>query len=39
MYLAGAALLGLWAFPMFWLVNTESRSDHLALFIGQMFLA
>ena len=39
-YLAGAALLGLWAFPMFWLVNTESPFlITLALFIGQMFLA
>src|ERR687896_2698975 len=39
-YLAGAALLGLWAFPMFWLVNTERAFlITLALFIGQMFLA
>jgi MFS transporter, MHS family, shikimate and dehydroshikimate transport protein len=39
-YLAGAALLGLWAFPMFWLVNTKSAFlITLALFIGQMFLS
>ena len=35
-YLAGAALLGLWAFPMFWLVNTESPFlITLALFMGR----
>jgi MFS family permease len=39
-YLAGAALLGLWAFPMVWLVNTKSAFlITLALFIGQMFLS
>ena len=39
-YLAGAVLLGLWAFPMFWLVNTTSALlITLALFIGQMFLS
>src|ERR687898_977103 len=39
-YLAGAALLGLWAFPMFWLVNTKSAFlITLALFVGQMFLS
>jgi MFS family permease len=39
-YLAGAALLGLWAFPMFWLVNTKGAFlITLALFIGQMFLS
>src|SRR5215218_6420707 len=39
-YLAGAALLGLWGFPMFWLVNTKSAVlITIALLIGQMFLA
>src|ERR671921_2998376 len=39
-YLAGAALLGLWAFPMFWFVNTKSAFlITLALFIGQLFLS
>jgi MFS transporter, MHS family, shikimate and dehydroshikimate transport protein len=39
-YLAGAALLGLWAFPLFWLVNTESAVlITLALSIGQLFLS
>src|SRR5215204_1252756 len=39
-YLAGAALLGLWAFPMFWLVNIKTAFlITLALFIGQMFLS
>ena len=37
-YLAGAVLLGLWAFPLFWLVNTKSAFlITLALLIGQMF--
>ncbi|HJQ29768.1 MAG TPA: MFS transporter [Rubrobacter sp.] len=39
-YLAGAALLGLWAFPMFWLVNTTSAVlITIALTIGQLFLS
>jgi MFS transporter, MHS family, shikimate and dehydroshikimate transport protein len=39
-YMTGAVLLGLWAFPMFWLVNTQSAFlITLALFVGQMFLA
>ena len=39
-YLAGAALLGIWAFPMFWLVDTTSAVlITVALFMGQMFLA
>ena len=37
-YLAGAVLLGLWVFPLFWLVNTKSALlITLALLIGQMF--
>ena len=39
-YLAGAALLGLWAFPMFWLVNTKSALlITIALAFGQLFLS
>ena len=39
-YLAGAVLLGLWAFPMFWLVNTKSAVlITLALAFGQLFLS
>ena len=39
-YLAGAALLGLWAFPMFWLVNTKSAVlITIALTLGQLFLS
>jgi MFS transporter, MHS family, shikimate and dehydroshikimate transport protein len=39
-YLAGAALLGFWAFPMFWLVNTKSAVlITVALAIGQLFLS
>jgi MFS transporter, MHS family, shikimate and dehydroshikimate transport protein len=39
-YLAGAALLGLWAFPMFWLVNTKSAVlITIALLFGQLFLS
>jgi MFS family permease len=39
-YLSGALLLGLWAFPMFWLVNTRSAVlITIALFVGQMFLS
>jgi MHS family shikimate/dehydroshikimate transporter-like MFS transporter len=37
-YLAGAVLLGLWAFPMFWLVNTKSAFlITFALLVGQTF--
>src|SRR5215218_1128252 len=39
-YLSGAILLGLWAFPMFWLVNTrEIVLITLALSVGQVFLS
>jgi metabolite-proton symporter len=39
-YLAGAALLGLWAFPMFWLVDTRSfLLITVALTVGQLFLS
>ncbi len=39
-YLAGGVLLGLWGFPMFWLVNTESYLlIVLALSLGQIFLS
>ena len=39
-YLAGAVLLGLWAFPLFWLVNTKSAVlITIALAIGQLFLS
>ncbi|HZC19081.1 MAG TPA: MFS transporter, partial [Rubrobacteraceae bacterium] len=39
-YLAGAVLLGLWAFPMFWLVDTRSVVlITIALSIGQIFLS
>ncbi|HVF02592.1 MAG TPA: MFS transporter [Rubrobacteraceae bacterium] len=39
-YLAGAVLLGLWAFPMFWLVDTANfLLITVALVIGQMFLS
>ena len=39
-YLAGALLLGLWGFPMFWLVDTGSfLLITLALTIGQLFLS
>ena len=39
-YLAGAVLLGLWAFPPFWLVNTKSAVlITIALTIGQLFLS
>ena len=39
-YLAGAVLLGLWAFPMFWLVDTRSIVlITIALSIGQIFLS
>jgi metabolite-proton symporter len=39
-YLAGAALLGLWAFPMFWLVDTRSFIlITVALTVGQLFLS
>jgi MFS family permease len=39
-YLIGAILLGLWAFPMFWLVNTIGIVlITLALSFGQVFLS
>lgn len=39
-YLAGAVLLGLWAFPMFWLADTANfLLITVALVIGQMFLS
>jgi Na+/melibiose symporter-like transporter len=39
-YMAGAVLLGLWAFPMFWLVDTRSVVlITIALSIGQIFLS
>jgi MFS family permease len=39
-YLIGAILLGLWAFPMFWLVNTRDIVlITLALSFGQVFLS
>src|SRR5215213_5478091 len=39
-YLSGAILLGLWAFPMFWLVNTRDIVlITLALSFGQVFLS
>ena len=39
-YLAGAALLGLWAFPMFWLVDTRSFVlITVSLTVGQLFLS
>src|SRR5215210_7479516 len=39
-YLAGAALLGLWAFPMFWLIDTRSfLLIAVALTVGQLFLS
>ncbi len=39
-YLAGAVLLGLWAFPMFWLMDTASIVlITVALVVGQMFLS
>jgi MHS family shikimate/dehydroshikimate transporter-like MFS transporter len=40
LYIAGAALLGLWGFPLFWLVNTKSTIlIWLALLVGQIFLS
>ena len=39
-YLAGAVLLGVWAFPMFWLIDTASTVlITVALVVGQMFLS
>ena len=39
-YLIGAVLLGLWAFPMFWLVDTRSVVlITVALAVGQIFLS
>jgi metabolite-proton symporter len=39
-YLAGAVLLGLWAFPLFWLVDTRNIVlITVALLLGQLFLS
>ena len=39
-YLTGAVLLGLWAFPMFWLVDTRNVVlITVALIFGQLFLS
>ena len=39
-YLSGAVLLGLWSFPMFWLVDTRSIVlITVALLFGQLFLS
>lgn len=39
-YLAGAVLLGLWGFPLFWMVNTGSGVlIAIALILGQIFLS
>ena len=39
-YMSGAALLGLWAFPFWWLVDTKSGFlIALALVVGQIFLS
>jgi len=39
-YMSGAVLLGLWAFPMFWLVDTRSVVlITVALAVGQIFLS
>ena len=39
-YLSGAVLLGLWAFPMFWLIDMKSVVlITVALTIGQVFLS
>src|ERR687889_2157575 len=39
-YLAGAVLLGLWAFPLFWLVDTRNTVlITVALLLGQLFLS
>ncbi len=39
-YMTGAVLLGLWAFPMFWLIDTRSIVlITIALAIGQIFLS
>lgn len=39
-YMIGAALLGLWAFPMFWLIDTRNLVlITIALSIGQLFLS
>jgi MFS family permease len=38
-FMAGAVLLGLWAFPLFWLVNTKSFAlIVIALCVAQFFL-
>ena len=39
-YLAGAVLLGFWAFPLFWLVDTRNVVlITVALLVGQLFLS
>jgi MFS family permease len=39
-YLSGAVLLGLWGFPMFWLIDMRSFVlITVALFFGQLFLS
>jgi MFS family permease len=39
-YLSGAVLLGLWAFPMFWIIDTRSVVYiTVALIVGQVFLS
>ena len=39
-YLAGAVLLGLWSFPLFWLVDTRNIVlITVALLLGQLFLS
>src|SRR5918999_4088691 len=39
-YLAGAVLLGLWSFPLFWLVDTRNVVlITVALLLGQLFLS
>jgi MHS family shikimate/dehydroshikimate transporter-like MFS transporter len=40
LYMAGALLLAVWGFPLFWLVNTGSAiAIWIALVVGQVFLS
>jgi len=40
LYMAGALCLGIWGFPLFWLVNTGSAiAIWIALVVGQVFLS
>lgn len=40
LYMAGAVLLGLWGFPLFWLINTKVVIlIWIALVVGQIFLS